>query len=56
MVYLSIYLSIYLPRVIELYESVSVLENDIPDPAVALEESLNVPLPALGGDVANKHP
>ena len=37
--------------VLELNESVSVLEDDLPDPAVALEELFHVALAGAAGDV-----
>ena len=40
--------------VLELHESVSVLEDDLPDPAVTLEELLHVALAAAVRDVADE--
>ncbi len=44
------------PNVVELDEPVAVLDDDVPDPTVALEELVDVSLACVAGDVPQEHP
>jgi len=44
-----------IPVIVELDETVSVLDDDFPDSSVAFEEPFDVPLPGIAGNISHVH-